>query len=143
MLNRLSYVWAVVIEYLTIVEMSLHKLNEAIDANEMQDRQPEELIPKEHPELLPLFNHVLASRFESHQSDIDDEVWLNVRLTQMWKLLYSISQAESVKLPKLLAVNITKEFVQKSSWSLPAPVLFRRKSNGQLTIYIDDRNIYS
>ena len=56
-------------------------------------------------------------------------------------LLYNLSQNELEVLREYIADNLAKGFIQPSTSSAGAPVLFTKKGDGTLRLYVDYRRL--
>jgi hypothetical protein len=60
MLNGSSFFRTVKKSTLTIFKASLYDINKAIEGKALKERPPEEIVPEQYHEFLPLFSKALA-----------------------------------------------------------------------------------
>jgi len=66
MLNGSSFFLTVKKGKLTIFKASLYDNNKAIEAQDLEERRLEEIVPEQYHEFLPLFSKILADRLPPH-----------------------------------------------------------------------------
>jgi hypothetical protein len=110
-LNGASFFRTVKKGNLTVYKTSLYDINNAIEAQDLNECPLEEMVPEQYHEFFPLFNEVLADRLPPHRPGIDHEVQLMDGETPTWGPLYSKSRAELVVFKEWLEVNMSKGFI--------------------------------
>ena len=116
---------------------SLYKIDEAIEANDLEERHLEEIVPKQYHESLRWCNMVSADCLTPHRPGIDYEVCLREAETPIWWPLQSMSRAELVALEEWLEENMSKGFIRQSSSPLAASLVIAMMSDGGLWFCIE------
>jgi len=98
------------------------------------------LIPEEYHEFLPLFSEVEASALPPHRPH-DHKIPLKEGFVSPLGPLYSLSRPELVALKEWLDENLQKGFIRASSSPAGSPILFIKKSDGSLRLYVDYRGL--
>jgi len=132
MLNRSSFFWTVKKSKLKAFKTSLYDINKAIEAKDLKERPPEEIVSEQHHEFLPLIRKILADQLPPYRPGIDHAVRLKEGEAPILGQLYSMSRTELVVLKKWLEENMSKGFIRQSSSPFAAPVLFSKKPDGEL-----------
>ncbi|MBW0581713.1 hypothetical protein O181_121428 [Austropuccinia psidii MF-1] len=110
-----------------------------------EEEEPEEIetvlkvVPPAYHQYLDVFSKVKAEKLPQHCA-CDHYIELEGPLPPIG-VIYSLSNQESEKLQAYISENVEKGFIQPSSSSTGAPVLFVKKNNGGLLLCVDYRKL--
>jgi hypothetical protein len=97
-------------------------------------------VSKEYHEFLPLFSEAVVKALPPHRS-YDHKISLHERFTPPFRLLYLLSKIELQTLKDWLEENLDKRFVRASFSPVVLPILFVKKGDGSLYLYVDYRGL--
>jgi hypothetical protein len=97
-------------------------------------------IPAEYHEFLPLFSEAVAKALPPHRP-YDYKIPLREGFTPPFGSLYSMSKTELQTLKEWLEENLSKGFIPASSSPAASPILFTKKGDGSLRLYVDYRGL--
>ncbi|MBW0569670.1 hypothetical protein O181_109385 [Austropuccinia psidii MF-1] len=110
-----------------------------------EEEEPEEMktvmkvVPSVYHQYLDLFSKVKAEKLPPHRA-CDHHIELEGSLPPVG-VIYSLSNQESDTLRAYISENVEKGFIQPSSSSTGAPVLFAKKKDGGLHLCVDYRKL--
>lgn len=96
------------------------------------------VIPLEYSDLAHVFSENTANTLPKHG---DHDLCLETTETPLFGPLYNFSQNELEVLQEYIADNLTKGFIQPSTSSAGAPVLFVKKKDAKLRLCVDYRGL--
>src|SRR5690606_4149475 len=96
------------------------------------------LVPAPYHDFLPLFQKSLADRLPPH-CPYNHAIPFKEDLTPLFGPLYSLFYNELKALCEWLDNNLSKESICASSSPAGAPILFVKKKNDSLRLYVDYR----
>ncbi|MBW0504884.1 hypothetical protein O181_044599 [Austropuccinia psidii MF-1] len=97
------------------------------------------VVPFTYHQYLDVFSKVTAAKIPPHRA-CDHYIELEGSLPPVW-VIYSLSKKESATLRAYISENVEKGFIQPSSSSTGAPVLFVKKKDGGLRLCVDYRKL--
>ncbi|MBW0561963.1 hypothetical protein O181_101678 [Austropuccinia psidii MF-1] len=110
-----------------------------------EEEEPEEVetmmkvVPSTYHQYLDVFSKVKAEKLPPHRA-CDHHIKLEGSLPPVGAI-YSLSKKESDTLRAYISENVEKVFIQPSSCSTGAPVLFVKKKDGGLRLCVDYRKL--
>jgi hypothetical protein len=102
----------------------------------VQSPTTREQVPEPYWEFLDIFGKKEANVLPPH-SAIDHEIPLKPGEQPPWKPLYGMSESELTSLREFIKENLANNFICPSSSPARAPVLFVKKKDGSLRLYVD------
>jgi hypothetical protein len=106
-------------------------LDEGKDKTKITD-----IVCPEYHRFLPLFSEVEANKLPPHHP-YDHHIPLKEGFIPLFRPIYSLSTTELEALRKWLDENLSKGFIHISSSLAGAPILFIKKGDGSLYLYVD------
>jgi len=99
-------------------------------------------IPTKYSEFVDVFSKVKADTLAPHRS-IDHAIDLEPGFKLPYGRIYNLSEVELRTLKAYIETNLANGFIQRSSSSAAAPILFARKKDGGLRLCVDYRALNS
>lgn len=115
--------------------ISFYEINKTLDSEKMTD--PEKLVPKEYHDFLLLFQEVNMGKLPLHLS-YDHKIQLKKEFEPP---INSICRPDLVELKKWVQENLTKGFKMASLAPCAVPILFEKKKDGSLRLFVDCRKL--
>ena len=105
---------------------------------ESEEEKIKWLLLKEYHDFVLLFKKAVADVLPPHRQ-YDHKIILKEGFTPLFRPIYSLSIPELKVLREWLNENLSKGFIRASSSLAGAPILFVKKSDGSLRLYVDYR----
>ena len=99
---------------------------------------PATVLPPEYHDFLDVFSQEAADTLPPHRA-CDHKIQFMKGKEPGYSPLYGMSQDELKVLKKFLKDNLKKGFIRLSSSSCASPILFAKKPNSGLRLYVDYR----
>jgi len=99
-------------------------------------------IPAKYSEFVEVFSKAKAEALPPHQS-IDHEIDLESGYKLPYGRIYNLSEVELRTLKAYIETNLANGFIQRSSSPAAAPILFAKKKDGGLRLFVDYRALNS
>jgi len=123
-------------------KMTIYEINQALQQDEdtTDEAKIKALVPVEYHEFLPLFKKAVAEVLPPHHS-YDHKIPLKEGFIPLFGPLYSLSKPELQALRQWIDENLSKGFIRASSSPAGTPILFVKKKDGSLCLYVDYRGL--
>ena len=127
---------ALISKRVQVLAASMRDIEKALAPKKIID--PAKLLPKEYYDFLDVFSQEAADTLPPHRSS-DHKIKFVQGKEPTYGPLYGISQDELRVLKKFLDENLAKGFIRPSNSPYTSLILFARKPNGGLRLYVDYR----
>ena len=100
-------------------------------------------IPKEYADLAEVFSKNKAHELPPNRGPLDHHIHLEEGSKPVFGPIYNLSETELQVLKEYIDENLRKRFIRPSTSPFSAPVLFVKKPDGSLRLYVDYRTLNS